>query len=187
MARLGTNEGKANVRQASLLDARALAMVESRIHGRSLATIAEEFNVSIDTVRRSLTRAEKFDLAERYEDYLVGRLAGLAIGAYEHALLENDTAVATKVLESIGLIRKPKESGRAEEEGDTWEAYLKVRRTGGRSDETGTATAAPAGGLEAALRPGEPALETLDGEVADEVGVSGDPGVADAPSARAGV
>ena len=130
MARLGKAKGVAQVRQPKLLDARALAMVDKRIHGRSLQSIAEEFNVSIDTVTRSLERAEKMNLAERYEDYLYGRLGALALGAYEHALLENDTAVATKVLESLGLIKKAREQRPegGEPEGDTWEAYLKVRR-----------------------------------------------------------
>lgn len=145
MARLGSNEGKANIRQTKLQDARALAMVQSRIHGRSLAKIAEEFNVSVDTVQRSLTRAERMDLTARYEDYLVGRLAPLAIGAVEESLRNNDAAVALKILESIGLIKKPKDQGKgaSEEDGDTWEMYLKMRKprgTDGKSaDEEGPA------------------------------------------------
>jgi hypothetical protein len=173
MARLGSNEGKANVRQEKLQDARALAMVQSRIHGRSLAQIADEFNVSVDTVKRSLSRAERMDLTARYEDYLVGRLAPLAIGALEQALHDNDSAVAVKILESIGLIKKPKDQGRApqEDEGDTWEAYLKVRKTrgngqGGESagpeiEDQGRSPGTGRGDLQA----GPPAL---DGEIAGE-------------------
>lgn len=171
MARLGNAKGVAQVRQPALLDARALAMVDKRIHGRSLAAIAEEFNVSIDTVTRSLERAEKLNLAERYEDYLYGRLGALALGAYEHALLENDTAVATKVLESLGLIKKAREQRPegGEPEGDTWEAYLKVRKAPRKASDEGSSTTspAPAGRAPRKSPPQSPselaeALETLD-------------------------
>lgn len=129
MARLGTPPNTV-IKSDKLQDARALAMVQSRIHGRSLKQIAEEFGVSTDTVERSLSRAEKMNLTERYEDYLVGRLAPLAIGAIQNALENNDAAVAMKILESIGLIKKPKDMSKSQGDGeaDTWEVYLKARK-----------------------------------------------------------
>ncbi len=173
MARLGTNKDKANVRQPALLDARAMAMVERRIHGRTLSQIAEEFNVSTDTVQRSLSRAEKMNLAERYEDYLMGRLANLALGAYEAALMENDTAVATKVLESIGLIKKPKESKGKGDEGDedSWEAYFKVRKKrSGNENATAAPTVIEVGRTDAGRGTDSEGPPALDGEITGEVG-----------------
>lgn len=176
MARSGTNKDVANVRQPKLLDARALAMIDKRIHGRTLAQIAEEFNVSVDTVKRSLDRAEKLNLVDRYEDYLFGRLGALALGAYEAALLEGDTAVATKVLESLGVVKKAKDHPReaSESDGDTWEAYLKVRKTSKPLDDP-TATASAL----AEIRPVTPThlraalAAAVDGECAGEDGPEG--------------
>lgn len=177
MARTGTNEGVANIRQEKLQDARALAMVQSRIHGRTLKQIAEEFSVSEDTVKRSLSRAEKMDLTSRYEDYMVGRLAPLAIGALEAALVNNDAAVAMKILESIGLIKKPKDQGKVanEDDGDTWEAYLKVRKPRGMHGEpTGPQVEDQGRSPNSGTGVAETGLETVDGEIAGETRQEGE-------------
>jgi DNA-binding CsgD family transcriptional regulator len=183
MARLGDVKGKTNQQRPQILDARALSMVDARIHGKTLAQIAEEFNVSVDTVKRSLTRAEKFDLAARYEDFLYGRLGALALGSLEGALADpnhkDNVAVAVKVLESIGVIRKPKDHPLSEGEGgeETWEAFLKVRKTRRGNGERQTEPSGPESidaeivdaGPESA---GEEELSPEDGENPDPDGVS---------------
>jgi len=160
-------------------------MVDARIRGRSLTKIAEEFGVSVDTVKRSLTRAEKFDLAARYEDYLVGRLGALAIGAYESALLDGDTAVATKVLESIGLIRKPAERPTAEGGTDevSWEAYLKVRKKKREDDDdsSGDEIEAPQSRGRGTPNVASPEAETFDGEVVGTSDLPAEPSGQDEP------
>lgn len=113
--------------------ARAMAMVARRIHGASYRDIAAEFNVSIDTVERSLTYAKRAGLIVRYEDKILSELVPGAIDQVKKAITNGDTATAMEVLKGSGMLLKPSEKAKQEapaSEGETLEIYIKRFRGG---------------------------------------------------------
>jgi hypothetical protein len=71
-------------------------MIERRIHGKSIAQIAQEFNVSHDTVTRTLSWAKKAELVVEMEDKILQELLPAAKTAITEVLAGSNDEVRAK-------------------------------------------------------------------------------------------
>lgn len=117
---------------APVRKARALAMLDRKIHGDSNQEIGRNFQCDPQTVTATLKWAVKQGLVQNAEDKLYNQLLGLSMTAYENALQEGDIGVATKVLETLGVIRKAKEQKMDTRSDDEWQRYLIKRSDGAK-------------------------------------------------------
>jgi len=84
-------KGRTILRDPAKIRIRALMMLEHQIrHSASRATIAKEFNVSINTVDRTLSWAKKADLLTKVEDKVLQELVPAAHKAILKALSDED-------------------------------------------------------------------------------------------------
>lgn len=97
----GNKPGKAIVRDPEEKRLRALRMLEMRIGGAmSYQAIADEFNVSIKTVKRVFSYAKKANLIGEAEDKILDELVPAAHGALKRALEDKDN---TQLAGQLGL------------------------------------------------------------------------------------
>lgn len=144
---------------------RALMMLEQRIkHGKTLKEVAEDFNVSLNTVKRTLSWARKADLVVEAEDRILQELVPAAHQALLNALQgDNGKVAATAAIEIFkGILptfaKKSKDSPNASS-GEDLSRYIDRLRTGEGLLEGQTLPALPA--AEAETTPegdGEPNL-----------------------------
>ncbi len=75
---------------------RALGMIDMRIRGRTNREVAEAFNVSEDTVARSLTWAKKAELVVAAEDRILRELVPAATAAIKAVLAGDNEEIKAK-------------------------------------------------------------------------------------------
>ena len=75
---------------------RALGMIDMRIRGRTNREVAKEYNVSEDTVARTLTWAKKAQLVVAAEDRIIRELLPAATEAIRQVLTGDDLKVKAK-------------------------------------------------------------------------------------------
>lgn len=84
-------KGEAQIHDIPLKRIRALKMLEYRVmNAASYRTLAERFNVSEETVRRTLSWAERAGLVAEYEDQLLQELVPLAKAAIKEGLGDSE-------------------------------------------------------------------------------------------------
>lgn len=90
---------------------RSLMILEHKVKNNSTyAELGKEFNVSEDTVRRSLTFAKRAGLIVKYEDRILEELVPAAIIAIRAALEDGDAQVALEIFKGTvpGFSKTPK-------------------------------------------------------------------------------
>lgn len=121
-------------------------MMALRIRGSSYRDIATEFNVSEDTVERTLSFAKKAGLIASFEDRILQELMPAAIETYKKAMENGNVAIATEVFKGTGFLLKPQEKAKtpvAEAEDSTLEIYITKLRGGLPEPEPEPMTALP--------------------------------------------
>lgn len=124
-------------------------MIALRIRGQSYKNIATEFNVSEDTVERTLNYAKRAGLVAQFEDQILEELVPAAIENFKTAMQNGDTQVALEVFKGTGLLLRPQERAKpaiADSDGDEdLEVYIRRIRGGTPGHSlTEPAAAAPA-------------------------------------------
>ena len=84
-------------------------MLKLRVAGVKTAEIAKQFNVSHDTVDRTLSWGERAGLFAQYEDQILVNIVPAALKAIYDAMLDGDAQVA---LETLKLYHAPKQSAK---------------------------------------------------------------------------
>lgn len=109
-------------------------MIAFRIRGKSYKDIAAEFNVSEDTVERTLNYAKRAGLVAQFEDQILEELVPAAIENFKTAMQNGDTQVALEVFKGTGLLLRPQERAKptiADGDGDEdLEVYIRRIRGG---------------------------------------------------------
>jgi hypothetical protein len=172
--------GQPRLQDPALRKARALLMVERKLHNTTLADIGREFNVTETTVARELQYAKRAGLLQKYEEQILDELVPLAIAAYKTALAKGDTTVADKVFKGLGFLLPPQEREQipaAPEGGDTLEFYVR-RKLGNQQPARGLPAASAEAVVDGSVLEGALAgaaeIEAPVGPARDEGRVSGE-------------
>lgn len=127
-------------------------MMALRIRGKGYRDIAAEFNVSEDTVERTLNYAKRAGLVAQFEDQILQELVPAAIESFKTAMQNGDTQVALEVFKGTGFLLRPQERAKplvTDGDGDEdLEVYIR-RIRGGTPGHSLSDTAVPAGALDA--------------------------------------
>ena len=85
---------------------RAIKAVKGKLIGKQNQEIADEMGVSENTIRRSLTYAERAGVFIELEDELLQKVAPAAVKAVMSACEDGDAAVALEVINGLLLLQK---------------------------------------------------------------------------------
>lgn len=94
------------IREPEVKAAQAKLMLAKRITGASLDDIAQQFNLSKDTVNRRIKLAMRAGLLDEATDSVLGQLVPHALKVYADALLGGDIDVARDILFGTGILKK---------------------------------------------------------------------------------
>lgn len=93
------------LRNPALRRARVAKVIQQRLLGDSMATIATNLNISHDTVKTDLAYAKQHGMIDSLEDRVLSELVPLAIDTFKHKMLEDhDPFVAKTVLEQLARL-----------------------------------------------------------------------------------
>ena len=168
---------------------RATKVVNMRVSGHRLGQIAEELNISIDTVERDIKYAEKANLFLDLEQKLLHQLAPKAITAIETALEDGDAETAIEVLKSLGIMKDskaPKTQVEANQSDDLARAIEEARERRQLNAETADGELIPTGGRSGLAGLLEPINETAEETVCETATVTVGDVVEPAPQVETG-
>lgn len=113
---------------------RAIQMMQARVAGNSVKKVAEMFQVSEDTVQRTLTYAKRAGILVERSDTILQRMVPLAETAIIEALKDRDVDpvtranIALKIYEGVGLLgNKGKPSGALDGDNELSKAMQELR------------------------------------------------------------
>lgn len=107
---------------------RAYRLVEERVLGMKMVDIAKKYSITPHIVRKELDFAHQNGLIESLEERILTELVPLAIDTYKHKMSEDkDAFVAKDVLQNLSRLSEKQEKRNQSSQGDTLEAYLKMR------------------------------------------------------------
>jgi len=109
---------------------RAMKLVEGKVmHNKTNKQLAKDFNVSLDTIERTLTWASRANIFAKYEDKIVEELIPLAHTAIRDALLDGNAKVALEVFKGLSLLRTGQTTAPAQKQADEdLAAYIAAKR-----------------------------------------------------------
>lgn len=86
----------------------AMTMIHLKVNGHGNREIADKMNISVDTVERRLTWAERAGMFVKFEQQIIDELVPKSIEAIKTALEDGDAETALEVLKSVGVLKDPK-------------------------------------------------------------------------------
>lgn len=172
-------KGAANVFDEGVKRTQAGLMLAKRIQGASIDSLAKEFNVSDNTVRRRIDYAQRHNLLADATDRVLSEMVGPAHQAYLNALASDDERVALEAARDVmfgtGILSRQNKAQVAPVQAvEMTLAMWREQRSKGY-DEAVEAAVTPES-LDGRTSPGDAALP---GEILDP-----DPGSDDLPPAR---
>jgi len=105
-----------------------MEMLKLRVGGKSYAEIAARFEVSKDTVKRSLDWAFRQGLVKNFENKIISELVPKAIAVYSKQLDEGDAKVASDIIGRLMELGDRFESREQAQEEITLKGYLESKR-----------------------------------------------------------
>lgn len=98
--------GSINLKQPLVQRAQAKIMLAKRLSGSSLSEIAEQFQVSPQTINRRIKLAMREGLLDEATDTVIDDLVPKALAVFRAALLEGDVDCARDILFGTGILSK---------------------------------------------------------------------------------
>lgn len=118
---------------------RAMKMVEGKVlQNKTTKELAADFNVSVDTVERTLSWAAKADIFGNYEDKIVSELVPLAHNAIRQALEEGNAKVGLEIFKGLNLLRTGAATPGQRAQDDDLAAYIAAKRDKAQLEENTT-------------------------------------------------
>lgn len=142
----GPKPGQSCMRDPTLRKARALIIIEKRIHNMSNTAIGNELGVTAQTVANEIDWAKRQGIVVGYEEQILRDLVPAALKTVLDLIGAESTGaqvradLAKEVLKGVGLLRKPSdrstytEPAAAEAADESLEMYIRKTVRGGTSN-----------------------------------------------------
>jgi hypothetical protein len=124
----GQRNHLSQVQDKEYKDTRMAMMVYKRLHGYSLSKLANEFNLSEQTITKELLRAKKTNLLRTLEQKILEALVPKAITLYDKALDDGDLFVAKDVFAQAHKVADRESKQEISREGMGLQAWLALRK-----------------------------------------------------------
>lgn len=121
--------------------ARALAILNRRIHGASFIELEKEFNLNPRHLAHELKWLRTQNTLEDFETQIVSDILPAAVAAVKKAIENGDSALAMEIFKGSGLLLKPLEKPApvaAPADENTLEGYFRIKRSAGSGDPVGS-------------------------------------------------